>query len=86
MDQQQRSSAEHEVKKVCRRKGRKPSALRKEYLSRQKDKKWLETHIWHAKRMHMETQWGYRIAQSCCDKGLRANYRFMKHGCLISVS
>jgi hypothetical protein len=25
------------------------------------DKVWLETHIWHAKRMHMETKWGYRL-------------------------
>lgn len=22
---------------------------------------WLETHIWHAKRMHMIEQWGHRI-------------------------
>jgi len=22
---------------------------------------WLETHIWHAKRMHMENLWGYRL-------------------------
>jgi len=25
------------------------------------DKTWLETHIWHAKRMHMENLWGYRL-------------------------
>lgn len=25
------------------------------------DKIWLETHIWHAKRMKMETLWGYRL-------------------------
>jgi hypothetical protein len=25
------------------------------------DKKWLETHLWHAKRMHMENMWGYRL-------------------------
>ena len=25
------------------------------------DKSWLETHIWHAKRMHMENLWGYRL-------------------------
>lgn len=25
------------------------------------DKVWLETHIWHAKRMHMENLWGYRL-------------------------
>ena len=25
------------------------------------DKEWLETHLWHAKRMHMENMWGYRL-------------------------
>jgi len=25
------------------------------------DKTWLETHIWHAKRMHMNNIWGYRL-------------------------
>ena len=25
------------------------------------DKKWLETHLWHAKRMRMENMWGYRL-------------------------
>jgi ribonuclease P/MRP protein subunit POP1 len=25
------------------------------------DKTWLETHVWHAKRMKMENVWGYRI-------------------------
>ena len=27
------------------------------------DKLWLETHIWHAKRMRMETLWGYRLVR-----------------------
>jgi len=22
---------------------------------------WLETHLWHAKRMHMDNLWGYRL-------------------------
>ena len=25
------------------------------------DKIWLETHIWHAKRMHMQNMWDYRL-------------------------
>lgn len=25
------------------------------------DKAWLETQVWHAKRMHMENLWGYRL-------------------------
>ena len=28
------------------------------------DKKWLETHLWHAKRMHMENMWGYRLVST----------------------
>lgn len=27
------------------------------------DKTWLETHLWHAKRMHMENMWGYRLVR-----------------------
>jgi hypothetical protein len=27
------------------------------------DKIWLETHIWHTKRMKMETLWGYRLVR-----------------------
>ena len=28
------------------------------------DKKWLETHLWHAKRMHMKKMWGYRLVRA----------------------
>lgn len=28
------------------------------------DKTWLETHIWHAKRMKMENMWGYRLVRN----------------------
>ena len=75
-----------ENKKQSRRKRRKPSNLRSEYERRQHDKKWLETHIWHAKRMKMINKWSYRLAKHCSDKGVRANYRFMKRGAIISVS
>lgn len=27
------------------------------------DKTWLETHLWHAKRMHMNNLWGYRLVR-----------------------
>lgn len=27
------------------------------------DKTWLETHLWHAKRMHMNNMWGYRLVR-----------------------
>ncbi len=28
------------------------------------DKTWLETHLWHAKRMHMNNMWGYRLVRA----------------------
>ena len=69
-----------------RRQRRKPRSLCKEYSKRQGDKKWLETHIWHAKRMKMTTKYGYRLAEHCCDKGIRAAHKSLVYGCLLSVS
>ncbi|CEP11349.1 hypothetical protein [Parasitella parasitica] len=46
-----------------------------EFLRRQKSKKWLETHIWHAKRMKMKDIWGYRIASRPNTKSVRITYR-----------
>ncbi|KAI9485893.1 MAG: ribonucleases P/MRP protein subunit POP1-domain-containing protein [Benjaminiella poitrasii] len=46
-----------------------------EYLRRQKSKKWLETHIWHTKRMKMNDIWGYRIAARPNTKSARVTYR-----------
>ena len=73
-------------KRLSRRKRRRPNNLKMEYHRRQKDKKWLETHLWHAKRMKMVTKWGYRLALCCNDKGVRANYRFMRNGAILSVT
>jgi ribonuclease P/MRP protein subunit POP1 len=30
------------------------------------DKMWLETHVWHAKRMHMKKIWGYSLVCLSC--------------------
>ena len=73
-------------KKPCRREHCQPCKLEAEYRSRQCDKAWLETHIWHTKRMHMVDKWSYRLAEHCNDKGVRATYRYLRHGCLVSVS
>ncbi|KAI8055247.1 ribonucleases P/MRP protein subunit POP1-domain-containing protein [Syncephalis plumigaleata] len=62
-----------------RRKRRRPAAIIKEYERRQEKKRWLETHIWHAKRMKMTDQWGYRLAVTPNDKGQRAAYRAGAH-------
>lgn len=54
-----------------------------ELLRRQVDKTWLETHIWHAKRMHMETKWGYRLASTPTEKSARPSYRASAQGAII---
>jgi len=38
-------------------------ALSHDYMT-SGDKKWLETHLWHTKRMHMENIWGYRLVSA----------------------
>ena len=38
-------------------------------------KKWMETHMWHAKRMKMKDIWGYRIASRPNTKSVRITYR-----------
>ncbi|KAI8810251.1 ribonucleases P/MRP protein subunit POP1-domain-containing protein [Cladochytrium replicatum] len=55
-----------------------------DFEKRQKNKKWLETHVWHAKRMHMMDMWGYSIPEHPNDKSTRAAYRSMKNQCTIA--
>ncbi len=66
-----------------RKRKRRAAYFFKFHEKRQKDKKWLETHIWHAKRMKMITLWGYRIAAYPNDKGVRAIYRASAHHCTL---
>ncbi|KAF9175584.1 hypothetical protein BGX21_001585 [Mortierella sp. AD011] len=47
-----------------RHKKRRPGTISQEYLRRQGTKRWLETHIWHAKRMKMVEIWGYKLDSS----------------------
>jgi hypothetical protein len=49
------------------------------HANRQKANCWLETHIWHAKRMHMKNFWGYRLALRPTDKAFRATYKANMH-------
>ncbi|KAH8554274.1 NUC188 domain-containing protein [Umbelopsis sp. PMI_123] len=62
-----------------RRKKRRAATIVEEYLRRQCKKRWLETHIWHAKRMHMKDIWGYRLAEFPNEKSIRATYRASSH-------
>lgn len=65
-------------KSLIRKKVRKikpPRNVVQEFLRRQKSKKWMETHMWHAKRMKMTDIWGYRIASKPNTKSARITYR-----------
>ena len=46
-----------------RRERRRPGRMMQEYERRQRKHRWLETHMWHAKRMHMDTAFGYRLVR-----------------------
>ncbi|BGP58449.1 Ribonucleases P/MRP protein subunit pop1 [Rhodotorula sphaerocarpa] len=53
------------------------------FKKRQQHKQWLETHVWHAKRMHMTEIWGHRLADRPTAKAFRASYRASQHGALV---
>ncbi|KAF8908901.1 NUC188 domain-containing protein [Gymnopilus junonius] len=53
------------------------------FMKRQRDKIWLETHLWHAKRMHMESLWGYKLAISPTEKSYRPSHRASVHGSIL---
>lgn len=55
-------------------------------LKRQLNKSWLETHIWHAKRMKMLNLWGYRLSKHPTEKSFRPSIRSTKHGSIIHDS
>lgn len=71
-----RQESEAQVKRSSRKRRRRTSQLLAAYMRRDREWNWLETHIWHAKRMHMEGLWGYKLAVKPHEKGQRACYRF----------
>jgi len=49
--------------------------------------RWLETHIWHAKRAAMEGMWGFRLAARNSFLGVRALHRASaRHACMHDMS
>lgn len=70
-------------KRPSRKYRRKANNLLREYQRRQRKHIWLETHIWHAKRFHMTERWGYKLAESSCDKTFRSSYRASANHCLL---
>jgi ribonuclease P/MRP protein subunit POP1 len=71
------------LKNPCRKTRRHTKNILKDYASRNSNIKWLETHVWHAKRMKMQSLWGYKLAYYMNDKGIRASYRFMKNSAVL---
>ncbi|KAM7341942.1 POP1 ribonuclease P/MRP subunit [Cochliomyia hominivorax] len=81
--QMSKSGKPQATKRPSRKHRRKPQNLLKDYLRRQRKHKWLETHIWHAKRFHMIEKWGYKLPYASCDKTYRACYRATAEHCLL---
>ncbi|KAF9111129.1 hypothetical protein BGX27_005364 [Mortierella sp. AM989] len=69
-----------------RHKKRRPGTISQEYLRRQGTKQWLETHIWHAKRMKMIETWGYKLAEHSNENGIKSAYKSSHHQCIIQDS
>ncbi|CAF0843374.1 unnamed protein product [Adineta ricciae] len=71
------------TKRPSRRYRRRPRDLLSSYTNRQRKIKWLKTHIWHAKRFHMNTFWNYRLAERSNLKSIRPTYKSLHERCLI---
>ncbi|CAE6477869.1 unnamed protein product [Rhizoctonia solani] len=54
------------------------------FAKRQREKTWLETHLWHAKRMHMQDIWGYRLAERPTAKSYRPSHRAAVNGSTLN--
>lgn len=67
----------------CRRHLRKQTQLFSAYKRRSQANTWVETHVWHAKRMKMKTYFGYKVAERCWAKSGRAGFHFFKTDCLM---
>ncbi|CAH8851299.1 unnamed protein product [Trichobilharzia szidati] len=44
---------------------------------------WLPTHIWHAKRFHMITKWGWRLPWAPTNKIFKLCHKASHNGCLL---
>ncbi|KXS18909.1 POP1-domain-containing protein [Gonapodya prolifera JEL478] len=60
-------------------------SLMEDYKRRagQEGRRWLETHVWHAKRMHMVHLWGFKLADHPNDKSTKATHRHALHQSFI---
>lgn len=84
IQQMKKSGVQKDKKTPARNYRRKASNLKQEYARRQIKFKWLETHIWHAKRFHMKPMWDkFHIPFKSCDKQYRASHRAITSHCFI---
>ncbi|XP_053678009.1 ribonucleases P/MRP protein subunit POP1 [Anopheles nili] len=83
LSQFSKSGVSEKKKRPSRKFRRKPHNLLKEYERRKRASVWLETHVWHAKRFHMVSRWGYKIPQAPCNKSYRSSYRASSKHCLM---
>ncbi|XP_016140227.1 ribonucleases P/MRP protein subunit POP1 [Sinocyclocheilus grahami] len=72
-----------EPRSRSRRARRRHGNLLLEFNRRQRKNKWLETHIWHAKRFHMLKTWSYCLPLKPTAKSFRASYRAMNTHALL---
>lgn len=83
ISQMKKSGLPPKTKRPSRKYRRRPQNLLHEYNRRQRDKLWLETHIWHAKRFKMVEKWGFKLPNYSNDRCFKANYRAVANHCLI---
>ncbi|XP_030746018.1 ribonucleases P/MRP protein subunit POP1 [Sitophilus oryzae] len=82
-NQMKKSGLPPKSKRPSRKYRRRPYNLLSDYARRRMRVKWLNTHIWHAKRFKMIEKWGYKLPYRPCDKAFRACYRATKQHCLL---
>jgi len=84
----QPSEPEVLLRSKCRKHRRKIRFLLNHYERRQREFKWMETHIWHAKRFAMEDLWGFKVPYKSRDKSCRTVYKLSQRdsACIVDQS
>ncbi|OHT16038.1 Ribonucleases P/MRP protein subunit POP1 containing protein [Tritrichomonas foetus] len=76
-----------EAKARNKPKGRDPNKYRQhgrnQIIHRNHEHRWLETHLWHAKRFHMRDMWGWKIPWAPTMKQTRNLIKMTKENCTM---
>ncbi|KAI9346531.1 ribonucleases P/MRP protein subunit POP1-domain-containing protein [Obelidium mucronatum] len=84
IDQMSNGKEKPQPIKMSRRAKRRPGAIFEMFQKRSKeDKRWLDTHLWHAKRMHMGQKWGFVLGLHPNGKSTRASFRASQHAAIV---